>query len=206
MSITLIIIIVTTIVSITGFSNKEWFQKLQFTPSAVIHRKEYWRLLTHAFLHANWFHLFINMLVLFSFGVVVEYYFVGFFGMFKGKFIFLLLYLTSIFFSVLYSLQKHKNDWFYNAVGASGAVSAVVFTSIFFEPWNMVYLFGLLPIPAIIFGILYLIYSYQMSKRDTTDFIAHDVHFWGAVYGFVFPVLINYKFIFLFLSKLFFID
>ena len=206
MSLTLIIIIITSIISISAFYNKELFLKLQFNPYSVINKKEYWRLLTHAFLHANWFHLFINMLVLFSFGIMVEYYFIGFLGVSKGKLVYLLLYITSIFFSVLYSLQKYKNDIFYNAVGASGAVSAIVFTSIFFEPWNMVYLFGLIPIPAIIFGILYLIYSYQMSKRDTSDFIAHDVHFWGAVYGFVFPVLINYKFIFVFLSKLLFLE
>jgi len=202
MSITLIIIIITSIVSFIAFNDRKLFTKYQFNAYAIVNKKEYWRLITHAFLHANWIHLLINMIVLFSFGIMVEYYFVGYFGIIKGKLIFGLLYLTSILFSVMYSLQKHKNDIFYNAVGASGAVSAIVFTSIFFEPWNMIYLFGFIPIPAIIFGILYLFYSYKMSKQENSDFIAHDVHFWGAVYGFVFPILINYKFIFIFLSKL----
>ena len=202
MSITLIIIIITSIVSFIAFNYRKLFTKYQFNAYAIVNKKEYWRLITHAFLHANWIHLLINMIVLFSFGIMVEYYFVGYFGIIKGKLIFGLLYLTSILFSVMYSLQKHKNDIFYNAVGASGAVSAIVFTSIFFEPWNMIYLFGFIPIPAIIFGILYLFYSYKMSKQENSDFIAHDVHFWGAVYGFVFPILINYKFIFIFLSKL----
>ena len=206
MSVTLIIIIITSIVSIMAFGNRELFDKLQFSPSKIVHKKEYYRIITHAFLHANFLHLFINMLVLFSFGTMVEYYFVSFFGIAKGKLLFSVLYLTSIIFSVLYSLQRHKDDVFYNAVGASGAVSAIVFTSIFFEPWNMVYFFGLLPVPAIIFGVIYLYYSYIMSKKDQTTFIAHDVHFWGSVYGFFFPILINYKFLFYFFAKLFFLD
>jgi membrane associated rhomboid family serine protease len=205
MSVTLIIIIITSIVSIVAFGNKELFEKLKFNPSRIIYKKEYYRILTHAFLHANFLHLLINMLVLFSFGIMVEYYFVEFLGVNKGKFLYLILYLTSIIFSVLFSLQKHKDDVFYNAVGASGAVSAIVFTSIFFEPWDMVYFFGIIPIPAIIFGVIYLYYSYIMSKKDETSFIAHDVHFWGSVYGFIFPVLINYKFLFYFIYKLFFL-
>ncbi len=205
MSITLWIIIITSIVSIIGFGNQDFMDKLKFNPYKIFYQKEYYRIFTHAFLHANWLHLFINMLVLFSFGTMVEYYFIGFWGS-KGRLFFLILYLTSILFSVLFSLKKHKEDIFYNAVGASGAVSAVVFTSIFFEPWNLVYFFGLIPIPAIIFGAIYLFYSYKMSREDRASVIAHDVHFWGAVYGFLFPMLLNFKMLYYFLAKLFFLS
>ena len=200
MSVTIIIIAITSVVSIIAFSNKEMFEKLKFNAYRIHNDKEWYRIFTHALLHANWMHLIINMLVFFSFGRVVEYYFAYYFGS-KGTLFYVVLYITAILFSVLYSLNKQKNNIFYNAVGASGAVSAVVFTAIFFDPWNMLYFFGMIPIPGIVFGIGYLIYSYIMGKRDK-GFIAHDVHFWGSVYGFVFPLLIKHQLIWLFLHKL----
>jgi superfamily II DNA/RNA helicase len=82
---------------------------------------------------------------------------------------FIFLYVGGILFSNLYALYKHRNNYYYNAVGASGAVAAVLFASIFFDPWNMIYFFGILPIPGIIFAALYLVYSYQMSKKQTDN-------------------------------------
>ena len=90
----------------------------------------------------------------------------------------------------------------YNAVGASGAVSAIVFASIFFAPMSKLLVFGILPLPAILFGILYLGYSYYMSKKSV-DNVAHDTHFWGAVFGFIFPMLIKPELYNVFLSQLF---
>ncbi len=200
MDVTIIIIAITSIVSVITFSNRALFEKLKFNAYRIHNDKEWYRMVTHALLHANWMHLIINMLVLFSFGRVVELYFAYYFGP-KWALLYLVLYVTAVVFSVLYSVNKHKDDIFYNAVGASGAVSAVVFTAIFFDPWNRLYFFGMIPIPGIIFGIGYLIFSYIMGKRDQ-GFIAHDVHFWGSVYGFVFPLLIKHQLIWLFLHKL----
>jgi membrane associated rhomboid family serine protease len=92
--------------------------------------------------------------------------------------------------SNIWSLIKHQNDYYYNAVGASGAVSAVLFTFIFLDPWEMLYLFAIIPIPGIVFGVGYLIYSYQMGKRKS-DNVAHDAHFLGAVFGFIFPIILK---------------
>lgn len=100
----------------------------------------------------------------------------------------------SILLSTIYGLIRNRDNSNYNAVGASGAVSAVVFACIFFAPMQKLLFFGILPIRGIIFGILYLVYSWYMSKKGS-DYIAHDVHFWGAVFGFLFPALINYKLI-----------
>jgi len=200
MSITIIIIAITSVVSIIAFSNRALFEKLKFNAYYIHNDKEWYRIFTHALLHANWMHLIINMLVFYSFGMAVEMYFAHYFGP-RGSLFYLVLYVTAIVFSVLYSINKHKNDISYNAVGASGAVSAVVFTAIFFDPWNMLYFFGIIPIPGIIFGIGFLIFSYVMGKRKQ-GFIAHDVHFWGSVYGFVFPLLIKHQLIWLFLHKL----
>jgi membrane associated rhomboid family serine protease len=103
---------------------------------------------------------------------------------------YLLLYFGGILASNLWSLIKHQNNYYYNAVGASGAVSAVLFGTIFFQPLEPVYLFAILPIPGILFAIAYLFYSYQMSKKQS-DNVAHDAHFLGAVFGFVFPILLK---------------
>ena len=119
-----------------------------------------------------------------------------------GSLFFLLLYLSSIVIASISTLYKHKNNHYYNAVGASGAVSATVFASIFFDPLNPVYLFLIpIPIPGIIFGLAYLAYSHYMAK-NSRDNINHEAHFYGAVYGMLFPLLIDVQFIEIFLSKL----
>jgi membrane associated rhomboid family serine protease len=203
--ITLAIILITAAISIIAFSNHALFTKFQLNPYQVIHRKEYHRLLTHGFLHADWMHLLVNMFVLYSFGTAVET------GYFKGlenshmmkssAFYYAVFYIFGILMSSLTTLKKQKDNVYYNAVGASGAVSAVVFTSIFFEPWAKIYFFAIIPVPGIIFGILYLWYSHYMSKKNS-DNINHDAHFIGAVYGLVFPLLISPKLFFYFISKL----
>lgn len=187
--ITWLIIGITAVVSFLAFQNVALMEKLQFNAAQIVHRKQYYRLISHAFVHVSWTHLIVNMLVLFFFGRNVENYFSYFFGN-KGEFYFVILYLGGILVSNVWSLIKHQNDYYYNAVGASGAVSAVLFTFIFLDPWEKLYLFAIVPIPGIIFGVGYLIYSYQMSKRKM-DNVAHDAHFLGAVFGFVFPIILN---------------
>lgn len=179
----------TALVSYIAFNNNELAGKLQFNAAQIVHRKEYYRLVSHAFIHANWSHLIVNMLVLYFFGRNIEAYFAYYFGN-KATAYFLLLYFGGILASNALALIKHKNNYYYNAVGASGAVSAVLFATIFFQPWEPLYLFAVLPIPGILFAIAYLFYSYQMGKKSN-DNVAHDAHFLGAVFGFVFPILLR---------------
>ncbi len=199
--ITWIIIAVTAFISLMAWRDAALMDKLQFNAAKIIHQKQYYRLLTHAFIHANWTHLLVNMLVLYFFGRAVESYF----QYFSGKshiFWFLLLYFGGIAASVAYSLLKHRNNYYYNALGASGAVSAVLFSFIFLNPWEKLYFFGLIPIPGILFAFLYLIYSWYMGKRGN-DNIAHDAHFLGAVFGFFFPILLKPELLSRFIDLLF---
>ncbi len=186
---TLLIVIITSVVSIMAFQNSQLIYRYQFNAYQIYHRKQWYRIITHAFLHANWEHLIVNMLVLFSFGKGLEHYFYIFFGK-NVMLLYLGLYFGGIIISSVFSLIKQKDNFNYNALGASGAVSAVTFACIFFNPLNKVWFFGILPLPGILFGVLYLGYSYYMSKRNI-DNIGHDAHFWGAVFGFVYPIILN---------------
>jgi membrane associated rhomboid family serine protease len=189
---TIVIIAITSIISIVAFTNDELFSRLQFNAYSVYHRKEWYRMITHGFLHANWTHLIVNMLVLFFFGTAAENWLKQMEAqkmISMYRFVYLVFYLLGIFFASTLSLLKHKNDEWYNSVGASGAVSAVLFFNIFFNPWQKVYVYALIPVPGIILGALYLIYSQYMSKRRV-DNINHDAHFIGAVFGFVFPLIL----------------
>jgi membrane associated rhomboid family serine protease len=187
--ITWIIIGITTAVSYMAFQKTGLMEKLQFNAAQIIHQKQYYRLVSHAFIHVSWTHLLVNMLVLFFFGRNVESYFEYFFGN-RAVLYFLLLYLGGMLISNVWSLIKHQNDYYYNAVGASGAVSAVLFSFIFLDPLEMLYLFAIIPVPGILFAVGYLLYSYQMGKYKR-DNVAHDAHFLGAVFGFVFPIILQ---------------
>ena len=190
MSVTIIIIAITVIVSLLAFNNHEIFRRLAFNAYDIKHFKNSYRFVSYALIHADWIHLLINMMVLYSFGRVVETYYGFYFGN-KAILYYLLLYIGSTAISTLPSYGKHKDDYIYTAVGASGAVSAVVFASIIFDPLSKIYLF-LIPIgiPAIIFGVLYLAYSWYMGKKNI-DNVGHDVHFWGAIFGFVFTIVLK---------------
>lgn len=198
---TIIIIAITALVSIAAFSRPNLMEKLQFNASKVVHQKQYYRLISHGFVHANWEHLIVNMIVLYSFGSAIEMYFKYGFGRMSDAY-YLILYFGGMIVSNLYALYKHRNNYYYNAVGASGAVSAVLFAAIFFDPWNKIYFFGLLPIPGIVFALLYLGYSYYMGRKQN-DNVAHDAHFLGAIFGFIFPILLNGQLFERFLDKLF---
>ena len=201
MLITYIIIIFTASVSIPAFTNHELFAKMRFNAYIIKESKQWYRFFSYGLLHANWAHLIMNMFVLYSFGGQVEYLMKYCFGM-QGNFYYAVLYVGAIFISVIPSFEKHKRDSWYNAVGASGAVSAVVFSSIIFMPTSKIELLFLpIPIPAAIFGILYLVYSAYMAKRGT-DNIGHDAHFWGALFGAIFTIAIKPELALLFLQQL----
>ncbi len=196
---TLIIIIITCLISILAFSNKELFYRFQLNSYQVYHKKEILRMISHGFLHADWLHLIINMIVLYSFGNAVEKYFHYYFK--YPVLYFILFYFLAIIISSLLSVFKQKDNHLYNTVGASGAVSAIVFASIFFNPWQKIYFYGIIGLPGVVLGILYLIYSYYMSKKSK-DNINHDAHFIGAVFGFIFPLIIDINLIKIFTSQI----
>jgi membrane associated rhomboid family serine protease len=188
---TYFIIGITVIVSFIAFSNPDLFGRLSFNPWMIRERKQSWRFITHGFIHVGWAHLFINMFVLFSFGRMVETSFEVIFGTGKGLFHYALLYFGAILFSSLLDFGKQKHNPNYDAVGASGAVAAVVFASIILSPKSTLFIFPLpIPIPAFIFGILYLAYSAYMGKRGG-DNIGHNAHFLGAVYGVLLTIILE---------------
>lgn len=189
-SITLIIIIVTAAVSITAFSNRELYTYLLFEPFVINARNEYHRFISHAFIHANWTHLAVNMFVLWMFGTSVEMLYPM---ITDGSWVlpFLGLYFGGVLFASIPSYKKHVTNPSYRAVGASGAVSAVLFAQILMLPTRSVeMLFIPVPMPAWVFGGLYLAYSWYMDKHRA-DNVAHDAHFYGAVFGLVYTALLE---------------
>ncbi len=209
---TILIIAITTITSIIAFPpnvpsidsirRPEWFNKYLFNAVAVAKYKQYYRMLSYGFLHANWMHLFFNMLTLYFFAPGVETVFREIFGRFGGL-LFLIFYLLAIVVSTVADLIKYRNNSSYNAIGASGAVSAVLFAAILIQPtMKIMFIFLPIPISAWFFGILYLGYSYYMSKRNI-DNIGHSAHFWGAVFGFFFPIILKPGLIYFFFVQLF---
>lgn len=188
--ISFIIIIATLAISIPAFKRSDIFYKYDFNPYYIVNNKEQIRFISHAFLHADGWHLGINMFVLFMFGGATESYFAAYAGS-KGTLYFLLLYLGGILFSALPSYRKHQHNPNYHSVGASGAVSAVVFSSVIFSPGTELCLYGLpfLCFPGIVWAIVYIIYSYKKGQQ-ANDHINHDAHLWGAIYGVVFTLLI----------------
>jgi len=201
MNIVVAIGIVTIVISIIGFRKESFFYKLQLNPFQLIHNNEYHRIITHALLHADWPHLIINMLVFMSFGDGLLNHFQEYFDK-SASVIFIMLYISSIVISSIYSIIKNKNNPNYNAIGASGAVSAIVFANIFFDPWHQIGLFGIIPVPGIIFAIFYVGYSYYMGKKSY-DNIGHDAHLFGAVWGLIFPVIIKPDLFQLFINQIF---
>ena len=202
--ITTVIVIVTVLVSLAAFKWRDLFFRFDLSPHRLIHDRQYYRIFTHAFLHTDFVHLGINMLVLYSFGTGIEKIFDGLEQqgvIFSGPFFYILLYASSIVLSSITTVLRYRNNPKYSAVGASGAVSAVVFTYIFFAPLQKIYFYMVLPIPGIVFGILYLVYSSYMSRRNR-DNINHAAHFWGAVVGFVYPILLEPSLLGVFLESL----
>lgn len=198
----IILVAVTVVISLVAFNNPDIFNRLKFNAYLIKYRKEGWRFFSYALIHAGFLHLFINMYVLYSFGGIVEESFEQLFGL-RGVLYYALLYVGGVIFSTLFDFRKHKEDPHYNAVGASGAVSAVVFSSILFYPGGGIYIFPIpFAIPAWAFAILYLVYSAYMGRRGG-DNIGHNAHFWGAVFGVVFTIILVPGVIGNFFSQLF---
>lgn len=197
--VTLAILIITCAVSLIYMNNYEFKNRYMFNAYAIRHRGEWQRFFTGALLHADGMHLAFNMLALYSFGDFVEGTFRGetminfeylnheLFGQKLGSLMFAVMYVTAIPLSSLFSYLKHKDNPHYNALGASGAVSAVVYSAILLNPLGQVSFF-FIPLRSWIFGVLYLVVSWILARRNVGN-IGHDAHFFGSVYGFIFPII-----------------
>ena len=186
--ITLAIIIITSVVSILCF-NGRGMQALMFNAYDVWHRHKWYKLFSNGLVHGGWGHLLFNMLTLYFFGTLVEQCFGTVFGSVTGGILYLVLYVSALAVSSIGDLIKYRDDWNYNAVGASGAVSSILFASILFEPKMGIYIYLIpIPIPGYIFAPLYLLYCWWAAKKNN-DNIGHTAHFWGAVYGLLFPIV-----------------
>ena len=187
--ITIIIIAITSLVSVLCFNGRLNGGRLLFNAYQVWHRKEWYRMFTSGIIHSGWGHLFFNMLTLYFFGRVVEQYFVAAFGGVLGTVLYIVLYVSALAVSSIGDLIKYRDSWNYNALGASGAVSAILFASILFAPKMGIYIYLIpIPVPGYIFAPMYLLYCWYMAKRKI-DNIGHTAHFWGAVYGLIFPLI-----------------
>jgi membrane associated rhomboid family serine protease len=199
-SITNIIVGITCLVSLVGLQNQTVKGLLIFHPATIREHHQWYRFLTSGFVHTDMVHLAINMFVLWSFGNAIEsYYYPAYLGEFSAE-KYMALYVGGIVTSSLPSYLRHNRNPRYAALGASGGVSAVVFAAILFEPWQNLYLYGVIAIPQILAGAAYLFYSWYMDKRSTGN-IGHMAHFTGAVWGFLVTGFMNVELFTRFLQK-----
>lgn len=185
--ITIALIVANAIFSFIGFSNEKLIAKTIGWPYYEKRKKQYYRWITSGFLHADMTHLIFNMFTLFFFGQAIEHFFKGY-GL-GGNIAYLALYFLSLIASSIPSYIKHKDDYSYRSLGASGAVSAVIFAAIVFNPWTKIYLYGAIGIPAALYAVLYIIYCIYAGKKSA-DNVNHDAHLWGAVFGLVFTLIL----------------
>ena len=181
MIITYTIIAITCLVSFMAFNDPARKAQLLFVPAMVKNRGETYRFLTHGFIHADPMHLIFNMYALYIFGGAAEYTFSIMFGQALGGAAYLIFYLAAIVASSYVVYTRHQDNYGYSALGASGAVAAVMWPFIMRAPWNW---FIFPPLPAILLGIGYIAYSHYADLRGTGN-IGHNAHLWGAIFGLV---------------------
>jgi len=212
LSLNLIIVIITCIISITAFSNQKITDDLIFYPPAVSENNQWYRFFTCGFIHADIPHLVFNMFALYSFGglvenggkytdgsidggYVIDHGFIPLFGKTMGEFYYGLMYVAALFFCLLPTYAKHKHNYNYRSLGASGAVSAVIFAGLLLEPRTGVG-FPFIPgvsIPGYIFGPIYLLVSTYLAKKGHGN-INHSAHIWGALFGLLFVIVTTFAF------------
>jgi membrane associated rhomboid family serine protease len=187
MSITFVIIGVNVLLSFIAFNNRDLLYKLMMNPYHIHHDRQYFRFLTSGFVHGNYSHLLFNMFSLYFFGPAVEHIFNIIFGA-QGSINFILLYVLAIIASDIPTYFKNRNNPAYNSLGASGAISAIVFAFIIFQPLQNLCIFLAICMPGFILGTLYIVFSYYQGRR-ANDGINHEAHLYGALFGFVFCVV-----------------
>lgn len=185
--VTLILIAANVIFSLIGFSNAEMLNKTIGWPYYTKRENQYYRFITSGFLHGDWMHLFFNMFTLYFFGRNIEFLFEGY-GL-GGTSAYLGLYFLGLIVADIPSYIKNQDNYEYRSLGASGAVSAVVFAAIVFSPWSSIYLYGALKISATVYAVLYIFYCVYMGKQKN-DNVNHDAHLWGSLFGLAFTLVL----------------
>ena len=176
-----LIFVFTIITSLYAFYDHSIYGKFMLHPYSVSRGHKVWTVITSGLIHADWMHLFFNMFTFVAFAFTLE--------RLMGSFLFGLLYILALILSDVPTIFKYKENFNYNSLGASGAISAVLFSFILFSPKSGIrILFIPFDIPAYIFGILYLVYCYYAS-RNSRDGINHDAHFFGALTGLIFTII-----------------
>lgn len=177
-----IIFVFTLITSIYAFNDPVLFGKFMLHPYSVYRKHKVYTLLTSGLIHSNWMHLFFNMFTFYAFAFKLEATI--------GHWQFGVLYFLGLVLSDIPSVLKHKDDFWYNSLGASGAISAVLFSFILYSPLSGIgIMFIPVAIPAVLFGVLYLVYCWYMS-RNSSDHINHDAHLFGAITGLVVTIIL----------------
>ncbi|MBT9484700.1 MAG: rhomboid family intramembrane serine protease [Sediminibacterium sp.] len=188
MTLTISIILLTSLISFTAFSNQKVLDDLIFYPPAITNRNQWYRFITSGLIHADIMHLVFNMYSFYLFGDLVEKTFVQIFGD-SGKVIYIVLYVVSLIVCLLPTYFNNQNNYHYRSLGASGAVSAVIFAGIFLYPTMGMGIFPIpFHIPGFVFGPLYLILSAYLAKKGHGN-INHSAHIWGAIFGIVFVII-----------------
>lgn len=183
--VTLLLIVVTALVSWMALHNRRVMDRLILWPPAIQRQHQYDRLVTHGFVHADLSHLLFNMITLYFFGRLAEQFFVPYIG----ELGFALFYLSALVVAILPTYIRHRRDPSYRSLGASGAVSAVLYAFILLKPWSMIFVF-FVPLPAILYGAMYVGYSIWMDRHGD-DNVNHSAHLWGAGYGVMFTLLLE---------------
>ena len=184
--ITYSLIAINVVVSIIGFSNEDFLDKTMLWPYQIKRKNQFYRFITSGFIHADFIHLIFNMFSFYFFGSAIEYYFAHF-GL-GGNIAYLALYFLALIIADIPSYLKHQDDYNYRALGASGAVSAVIFACILFQPWGTILIY-FIPMPFIVFAFLYLGYCIYMSKKNLGH-VNHDAHLWGSLFGLAFTLIL----------------
>ncbi len=190
-SVLYLIIAATVLISAAAFQNQEFLSKSLFYPYRVKHNNELYRMVSHMFIHADWSHLIFNMFSLYFLGQILVYSFYNAFGEVGGMIHFSILYFIGGIFASLFPYMRNHDNPNYTSLGASGAVSAIVFAAILWNPtMKLALLFLPIPIPAYIFGPLYLAFEYFALRKGKGN-IAHDAHIGGALFGILYVILIE---------------
>ncbi|NLO70715.1 MAG: rhomboid family intramembrane serine protease [Porphyromonadaceae bacterium] len=189
--LTFIIIAITAFISYKAFNNSALVNKLIFYPPEV-NRGGWYRLFSYGVLHADYTHLIFNMITFFIFGQYIEKFFKGSLGEMQGSVWFITLYVSALLVSILPTYFKHKNNQYYRGLGASGAVSAVVFAYILINPMSfMGIMFIPIMLPAFLFGIIYVVLSIYLEKKQAGN-VNHSAHITGGIYGILFVIILFY--------------